>query len=176
MAFQTPRAEPPPAAPPPPPPAAGGDAYAGRTVVSSPRAAPEPSAPAPAPARAPAPVPAAPAAEAGATRYSTAIPDVTGKVVGVLVAVEGELEGEVYRIYDGENRLGRANECEVTLPSEWISRQHAMIMHQGGIFAIKPLTDRNATIVNDERIEGAELGDGAYLKLGKTTFRFRSVV
>jgi pSer/pThr/pTyr-binding forkhead associated (FHA) protein len=124
-------------------------------------------------ARRPAP---APAGDAGSTRYSTAIPDVTGTVVGVLVAVEGELEGEVYRIFDGENRLGRSSECEVALPSEWISRQHAMIIHQAGIFAIKPLTDRNATIVNDERIEGTELGDGALVKLGKTTFRFRSVV
>ena len=97
-------------------------------------------------------------------------------VVGVLVAVEGELEGEVYKIVDGENRLGRAAECEVRLDSKKISRLHAKVIHKDGLFAIAPLSDKNPTFVNDEPTQGSELGDGDTLKLGRTTLRFRSVV
>jgi pSer/pThr/pTyr-binding forkhead associated (FHA) protein len=93
----------------------------------------------------------------------------------VLIALDGELEGEVFRIPDGESRLGRAEDCEVRLPSDWISREHAKMKHQDGIFVIAPLSEKNPTHVNDERTEGTELKDGDFLKLGKTTFRFRTV-
>jgi predicted component of type VI protein secretion system len=95
--------------------------------------------------------------------------------VGVLVAVDGELEGEVFRVPDGDSRLGRSDGCEVRLPSEWISREHAKVKHQDGMFVIAPLSDKNPTFVNDERTEGTELKDGDFVKLGRTTFRFRTV-
>ena len=98
-----------------------------------------------------------------------------GQVLGVLVAVEGELEGAVLPIRGGSNRLGRHPECEVFLPSEWISRQHARIEYEQGIFAIEASSDK-PTLVNSERIEGSELHDGDDIKLGKTTLRFRTIL
>lgn len=98
-----------------------------------------------------------------------------GQVLGVLVAVEGELEGAILPIRGGSNRLGRHPESEVFLPSEWISRQHARIEYEQGIFAIEASSDK-PTLVNSERIEGSELHDGDYIKLGKTTLRFRTVL
>jgi predicted component of type VI protein secretion system len=98
------------------------------------------------------------------------------QVVGVLVAVEGELEGSVYRVINGDNRLGRSNSCEIEMPSKKISREHAKIVHRDGVFAIMPLSDQNPTILNDEPTEGAELQDGDYVRLGRTTLRFRSVL
>jgi pSer/pThr/pTyr-binding forkhead associated (FHA) protein len=115
-----------------------------------------------------------PSASQGETRYQTAL-SVRGKTVGVLVAVDGELEGEVFRVPDGESRLGRSDGCEVQLPSEWISREHSKLKHQDGIFVITALTDKNPTFVNNERTEGTELKDGDFVKLGRTTFRFRTV-
>jgi hypothetical protein len=98
-----------------------------------------------------------------------------GQVLGVLVAVEGELEGAIRPIQRGSTRLGRHPECEVFLPSEWISRQHARIEYQHGIFAIEASSDK-PTLVNSERVVGSELHDGDYIKLGKTTLRFRSIL
>lgn len=136
--------------------------------------APAPSAPAE-PASPPASA-APPSGDPGATRYH-AIPDVAKpRVAGVLVAVDGELAGELYRVSDGETRLGRSPECEAVLQSEWISRQHARIRHQDGVFVIAPLSDKNPTIVNDEPTEGRELEDGDFVRLGRTTLRFRSVL
>jgi hypothetical protein len=97
------------------------------------------------------------------------------EVMGVLIAIDGELKGDVFRLYDGENKLGRAEASDVVLASKWISREHAMVVHQEGVFAIVPLTEKNRTYVNDREVDGAELSDGDTIRLGHTTFRFRSV-
>ena len=162
----------PPAAPPPPvgSPAAVPSAppVAAAATVVTPRAGPV----APHPAAA---APRAADSRAGATEYVDVRQLLPNQVVGVLVAIEGDLEGEVYRVYDGENRLGRSPDCEIELPSRKISREHAKLIHRDGMFVVAPLTDKNPTILNDEPTEGAELGDGDTLKLGRTRFRFRSV-
>ncbi len=97
------------------------------------------------------------------------------EVAAVLVAVDGELKGEVWRLYDGENTLGRSEASDVVLASKWISREHANLVHQEGVFAIVPLNEKNRTYVNHEDVDGAELRDGDLLRLGRTTFRFRTV-
>lgn len=160
----------PPAAPPfqaPAPPSAPPRAPAPTVVVSRPSATPVPSA-----AAAPPPAPA----DQGKTEYVDVGSLGTSQVVGVLVAVEGELEGQVYKLQDGENRLGRSASCNVELPSKKISREHAKIIHQAGVFAIAPLSEQNPTLVNDEPTEGGELRDGDYVKVGRTVLRFRSIV
>ena len=96
-------------------------------------------------------------------------------VAGVLVAIEGELKGGVFKLFDGENKLGRSESNDVCLASKWISREHAMLVHQDGVFAIVPLTEKNRTYVNDREVDGAELSDGDVVRLGHTTFRFRSI-
>jgi len=98
-----------------------------------------------------------------------------GRVVGVLVAVEGELEGMLARVVSGSNRLGRSPECEVWLPSEWISRHHARIEYRRGVFLIEAASDK-PTVRNSEPIERGELHDGDTITLGTTTLRFRSIL
>ena len=96
-------------------------------------------------------------------------------MVGVLVAVAGKLEGEVYRVFDGDNKLGRGSDCRAVLPSQRISREHCLLRYAGGRFTIEPLSAKNPTLVNGERTRGTELKDGDSLELADTTFRFRSV-
>jgi hypothetical protein len=128
---------------------------------------------------APQPAPPAPRRQAsdpgGATEYVDVQKLVPHQVVGVLVAVEGDLEGEIYRVVDGENRMGRSPDCEIELRSKKISREHAKLIHRDGIFAIAPLSDKNPTLLNDEPTQGSELGDGDTIRLGRTTLRFRSI-
>ena len=97
-------------------------------------------------------------------------------VRGVLIGVKGRLEGQIYAIADGENKLGRHETATVVLPSQRISREHAMLVSRpDGSFTIAPLSDKNPTLVNGERTEGTELKDGDDCTLGDVTFRFRSV-
>jgi hypothetical protein len=97
------------------------------------------------------------------------------EVVAVVVAIDGELKGQVFPLLDGENKMGRATECDLVLTSKWISREHAIVVHNEGVFAIVPLTEKNRTYVNDREVDGAELSDGDTVRLGRTTFRFRSI-
>ena len=140
-----------------------------------PAAAPIPPPPAPVPAAPPRP--AAPAsADAGATRILSLPVAARGAVAGVLIGIEGKLEGEVYKVRDGENRLGRAPTAEIRLDDrdETVSREHALIIHRDGAFGIKPLKPDNPTFVNGEEVEGgASLSDGDEIRVGRSTFRFR---
>lgn len=98
-----------------------------------------------------------------------------GKIVAVLIATAGQLENEVFRIFDGPNKLGRGDACQVVLPSQRISREHALINHANGGFTIKALSERNPTRINGESAQGGELKDGDTLKMGDSTLRFRTV-
>jgi hypothetical protein len=96
-------------------------------------------------------------------------------VVGVVVAVEGELAGTAIALYEGSNRIGRDAVCEVCLASESVSSLHACIDYRVGIFRIEPLGDASVR-VNFEPCAGAVLRDGDVLQIGRTTLRFRSIV
>ncbi len=124
------------------------------------------------------PPPIAAGGDSEKTRY-TAAPAAAGSLVGVLIALEGELTDQLYRVYDGENGLGRGDNQRIALKvtDRSISREHAVIIHQDGAFGIRSLKgDDNPTILNGEPVpDGAMLSDGDTLKLGSVTFRFRTV-
>lgn len=121
-------------------------------------------------------VPASGPAHLQPTRVEAALPG-TGpsRVVGVLVAAEGEFEGGAWSLREGTNRLGREHTCEVCLPSERLEPRHANIECRDGRFQLQPLSDAEVH-VNDHPSTGEALRDGDYLRVGMTTLRFRSIV
>lgn len=173
-----------PTAQPTPPPAAP-QAAAPTPAAAPPPVAPQPTAaptsPPPVAPAAPPPQPQPQAAPAAGrmgeapTQYMSVPKLDSGPVRAVLVGIEGELEGEVYKVRTGENKLGRSESCDIVLPSVKISREHATIFHEDGIFGIAPLSDKNATFVNEEPIEATELSDGDVIRMGSSTFRFRTI-
>jgi pSer/pThr/pTyr-binding forkhead associated (FHA) protein len=119
-----------------------------------------------------------PALPSNETVYITAIPDRPTAVCAVLVGIGGPLEGEVYKIRDGANRLGRGDDCDVVLESTRISRYHAQIHHDDGAFVIEAnaeVMENNPTAVNDSEIDAEGLFDGDILKLGDSSFAFRTI-
>jgi hypothetical protein len=119
------------------------------------------------------PGPASPLAATRVERAVAAAP--RSRVVGVLVAVEGEFEGRAFPLFEGTNRLGREHVCEICLPSERVAPQHACIEYRSGFFRLEPLGEPELRL-NFEATAGALLRDGDYLQLGMTTLRFRSIV
>jgi Inner membrane component of T3SS, cytoplasmic domain len=118
---------------------------------------------------------AAPGSPHAPTRVEGAVPRARNRVVGVLVAVEGEFEGQSFSLFEGTNRLGREHVCEICLPSERVAPQHACIEYRSGFFRLEQLADPDLRL-NFEPTSGALLRDGDYLQLGMTTLRFRSIV
>jgi pSer/pThr/pTyr-binding forkhead associated (FHA) protein len=147
--------------------------------VATPPATAPPAAAAPPPRPAPKPAARPRSDSAEATQYVTVPGLAKGELVGVLVGIDGELKGQMFAVMDGDNKLGRAQECEVNLLDPKISREHAMIACEDGVLLILPLSDKNPVYLNDEIVdEGDQLSDGDKLRLGNpgsSSFRFRTI-
>lgn len=92
-------------------------------------------------------------------------------VVGKLVVIKGELEGEQYELREGENQIGRSPECDVVMPSMWISRSHAVMRCEMGRIEIESVSDK-ITSVDGEPVSGTVVvADGAKIQLGGTVCR-----
>lgn len=78
-----------------------------------------------------------------------------------------DLAGEVFTI-------GRAPECDLSIPSLWLSRSHAKIVRRGDIYWLQDTCSRNGTFLNLRPIdEPAALDDGDEIRLGDVRMRFR---
>lgn len=141
---------PPPAPPAPPPPA--------------PAAAPEPAAPPPAPAPAPAPpqgdrpktVAVSPqdlpsgGAVAGGTDLEARLHQSQPRLF-----VKGEGIKRSIRLLKTLNRVGRAETCDVLLPHESVSEQHAELHFDGDSWQLVDCGSTNGTFVDGEQIRSA---------------------
>jgi PAS domain-containing protein len=72
-----------------------------------------------------------------------------------LVAVAGKLRGEEFPLEEGENIIGRSEECDVTLPVEGVSKQHFSISVTGDVAYLKDLGSANGTFVNKKIVKRA---------------------
>ena len=88
--------------------------------------------------------------------------------------MDGDLRGQVFELLAGENKLGRGETNDIVLSASAISGEHAMIVHQEGIFAIVPLSEKNPVFVNERQVDAAELLAGDTIRLGETSFRFQT--
>jgi hypothetical protein len=136
------------------------------------RVAPPPPPPAPVAPRAHTP-PTADDDEVQPTEYAKVSRAPAQKVAGLLLGVQGPLEGHVIRIYQGENILGREAEPEpndsVPAAIASISRKHAKLTADGGYFVLEPVQLKNATLVADAPIDShAVLQHGDRITLGTT--------
>ena len=92
--------------------------------------------------------------------------------VPLLVAVAGDLKGNRYQILEGEGMfLGRANDCEVAIPDQEVSRQHAKVtLHNAGIW-VQDAGSRNGVFINGKRVvRPTELRPGGKLTIGPHEF------
>ena len=93
--------------------------------------------------------------------------------IPVLVVVEGPLKGKRFEILSGEgSTIGRADECDITIPDPDVSRQHArVILHNAGVW-VQDDNSRNGVFVNDKRVvrRPHELRPGGNITIGDHKF------
>lgn len=70
--------------------------------------------------------------------------------------------------------VGRANECDVRLLDNMISRKHARLWIENGQLFIEDLGSRNGTYLNQERITKSQLHPGSEVTLGTHTLSVES--
>ncbi len=85
-----------------------------------------------------------------------------------LVVVAGKLRGTEYELVDGENTLGRSDECTVHFPVEGVSKKHLSISVTGDVAYIKDLGSANGTFVNGKIIKRTTVKNGDKIALPDT--------
>jgi serine phosphatase RsbU (regulator of sigma subunit) len=69
--------------------------------------------------------------------------------------------------------VGRARSCDVFLPDQWLSRQHAEIRQRNGDYFVADLESKNGTLLNGERVaEERRLRHGDVISLGEHHLTF----
>jgi hypothetical protein len=97
-----------------------------------------------------------------------------GENVAWLVPLDGALTGELLQI-KARSMIGTTEGCDIKLFDASISGRHAEItLAQNNRYRVTDLGSRNGTYVNDKAIASVELVDGDNIRLGRTTFRFKT--
>lgn len=70
--------------------------------------------------------------------------------------------------------LGRNESCDYQILSSRVSREHAEIVREAGVFRVRDLKSTNGTYVNGQRIEEHRLADGDLVVIADVHFSFRT--
>jgi hypothetical protein len=103
------------------------------------------------------------------------------KIVGWIISYSLDAMGLDFRIYEGNNTIGRDPENTITIANDSaISGKHVTVLFRMNKFYIKDEMAVNGTFINNELIDIGkpyELNDGDTIRLGGTTlFKFKSAL
>lgn len=105
-------------------------------------------------------------------------PRATRKIVGWLISYTIDAMGMDYRIYEGNNPIGRdTNNTIILLKDPTISGKHLNILFRQGKYYARDEMSANGSWINNEPMEIGHpyiLNDGDIIKLGDTIFKFKS--
>ena len=90
-----------------------------------------------------------------------------------LVVTSGDLDQEEFPM-GSEVLIGRSADCDVRIPTPFVSRQHARITQTDGRYFIQDLETSNGTFVNGREVQKAELGDGDRIGVGDCELTFKA--
>lgn len=76
-----------------------------------------------------------------------------------LVAVAGKLRGNEFELEDGENTIGRGDDCGVVIPINGISKRHMSITVTKDVAYLKDLGSSNGTFLNGKITKRATIKD-----------------
>jgi hypothetical protein len=94
-----------------------------------------------------------------------------------LTCLTGADVGRAFTLAEARTDLGRGAEASVRLRDIAVSRHHARILHQEGVFLLEDLGSPNGVYLNGKRVEApGALKEGDVIELGRTLLRFQAPV
>lgn len=88
--------------------------------------------------------------------------------VGQLVVTRGATAGAKYALDQAAVSIGRHPDSEIFLDDVTVSRHHARILTEGsGHYRIEDAGSLNGTYMDGERVDSAQLREGAQIQVGK---------
>ena len=104
------------------------------------------------------------------------LPDET-PTLSWLVALNAPRRGKLYRIKKNSMTIGRAEDNDIVLDDETVSRHHARLLVEPGIgypqIYVQDLASVNGVFVNGERIVRQLLHDEDRIAIGNANFAFK---
>jgi predicted component of type VI protein secretion system len=92
-----------------------------------------------------------------------------------LLILTGKHQGKRLTLPDRDVVVGRSEECNITLKTEEVSRQHCRLSIADGQLSVCDLGSRNGTLVNGREVMGVTaLQDGDELQIGPMKFRVQT--
>ncbi len=88
-----------------------------------------------------------------------------------LIGLTSPCTGGRFPLSGGENDVGRADSCTITLRDPSVSRQHAMLTLVAGNVTVRDLGSSNGTFVNGKRVDSAVLRLRDKVRFGKVEVR-----
>jgi pSer/pThr/pTyr-binding forkhead associated (FHA) protein len=79
---------------------------------------------------------------------------------------------ERYELDKESIKIGRNEDCDVTIDNLGVSRYHCEIVSKDGFFVLRDLKSNNGTFVNGKRVDNYNLNDGDEISIGKFTISF----
>ena len=101
--------------------------------------------------------------DSGATRVRMAVPKY------VLRGVSGAVFSKVYPVA-GPVVIGRAAECDISVPADESSRRHALVKPTPDGLSVEDLGSSNGTYINNKRVQHGFLNPGDELRLDAVRF------
>ena len=99
----------------------------------------------------------------GRTRVRQALPRF------VLRGVSGSTFGKTFALH-GTMTVGRASECDISIPTDEVSRQHAKLQVMPDGVAVEDMGSANGSFINDKRVHTGKLAPGDELRLDTVRF------
>jgi two-component system, cell cycle response regulator len=90
-------------------------------------------------------------------------------VSAYLIVINGERVGEMFKLTKDEIYIGRAEECDLILSDDGVSRRHCRITRSEKGFELLDNESTNGTFANGERAVQHPLADGDKIQLGQVT-------
>ncbi len=99
--------------------------------------------------------------------------------MALLILLQDDVAGVRFRIDKPRFTIGRANESDISLDDELVSKEHALIeavpVEEGGLVFDYYLHDQESTnrcFVNDEQVKLRKLQNNDVIRIGKSNFKF----
>jgi len=89
----------------------------------------------------------------------------------LIVRMTGQPD-EVFEIAKTETLIGRAPTCDLQVPDDSMSREHAVVICDGDDASLEDLQSTNGLKVNGKRVRSSELSHGDEIEIGQTKMVF----
>jgi hypothetical protein len=97
-------------------------------------------------------------------------------VVGWLVPLNGQNAYQTFRLRSGGTKIGTQPPADIVVNDGFMSTEHCMIQCSPQGFSLVDNGSTNGCYVNDRKVGKHDLVDNDLLTLGKTNFKFKSIV